>query len=53
LPRRILDINVQDYNNTAKLNKELFGYERLAEDINKDNVYSDSKNDRDFAHSTV
>lgn len=45
--RRGLDINVLDYNNTAKLSKGIFALDGLAEEFQNDNIYSDSKLDRD------
>ena len=44
---------MQDYNNTAKISKEIFTLEGLAEDYDQNNVYSDSKTEREMASSLV
>lgn len=48
----MLDINVQDYNNTAKFTNGILGFDRLAEDDNIKNIYSDCKTER-FMHNSV
>ena len=53
MTRRILDINVQDYNNTAKLGKGLFALEGIGESSYPTGQLSDSKTARDIVSSSM
>ena len=49
----MLDINVQDYNNTATFSKGILAFDRLAEDDHIPNIYSDCKTDRQMHNSAL
>lgn len=52
VPRSILDINVLDYNNTAKLGKGLLALEGLAEAAYQDGKQSECKTARELVSSS-
>ena len=53
ISKRMLDINVQDYNNTATFSKGILGFDRLADDDHIRNIYSDCKTDRQMHNSVL
>lgn len=52
IERRIFDLNVDDYNNTAQFSKGHFGIDSLADLTDGANLYSDAKTDRE-AYTTA